>query len=173
MTTVMLAILCLAVSASASEYPDLGQPLVDIDGLGKVLGIFKTSNVTQSKQNVSAFLGVPYAKAPVKDLRWRLPQPHDPWPGIRSAQDYGNKCITAGGSKLSDDQDILLPVGQSEDCLMINIFAPYAALKSSKKLPVMFWVHSGGYVAGSGNIEGENLVASANFNVVVVSINYR
>ena len=212
MTRLCVLLLCFLAVISASAWTRFEAPLVHVDGLGTLRGVFMTSNITQSKKTVSAFLGVPYAKPPVGDAgRWRLPQPHEPWiPGIRSAQEFGNACLSGGSSKgivPPSAEGISPPPGkkgsQSEDCLMVgsqrahisphiycnassltrfvvrpcnhqvNVFTPTGALNSTEKLPVMLWFHPGAYIAGDGNIAGENLVANAGFNVVLVSINYR
>lgn len=163
-------LLPLAFPVANASGPDTG-PLVDIVGLGKVSGSFKVNNLTQGTENVSAFLGVPYAKPPVGDLRWQPPQLHEPWSGIRNAQEYGTICIH-GGSKLETEENVR-GQGQSEDCLFISIFSPTSALRSRKTLPVMFWVHPGVYIAGSGVADSDYLVANSGFTVVVATINYR
>ena len=113
---------------------------------------------------VIAWKGIPYAAPPVGPLRWRPPQPVSPWQGLRPATSFGpdfpqapNPALRAGA--------------MSEDCLYLNVWAPEGAEPGS--LPVMVWLHGGGFVAGSGadaRSDGERL---AREGVVVVSFNYR
>ncbi|MGH8217618.1 MAG: carboxylesterase/lipase family protein [Steroidobacteraceae bacterium] len=118
------------------------------------------------RDGVVAYLGVPYAAPPVGDLRWQAPQPPSPWPGVRVADHFGNDCMQArrpgpaGGSP---------PV--SEDCLYLNLWTP--ARRGAGRLPVMLWVHGGGFALGSGSQALYNGAKLARRGVVVVTINYR
>jgi len=117
-----------------------------------------------------AWLGVPFARPPVGDLRWRAPEPPQPWPGTRAALASGHPCpqyssIFGGVSTGRSDE----PVG-NEDCLYLDIWAPVAA--AAGKLPVMLWIHGGGNSIGqAANYDGGKLAAT--HNVVVVATNYR
>lgn len=118
--------------------------------------------------NVRAFLGIPYAAPPVGALRWRPPRPVRPWTGVRACTGFGASCpqgrTTIGGGRL--------PASQSEDCLYLNVWTP--ARSGRERLPVMVWIHGGGFITGSGSLpasHGSNL--SAQEDVVVVSFNYR
>lgn len=107
-------------------------------------------------QGVYAWKGIPYAKPPVDDLRWRAPQAVKAWKGVRSARDFGKACVQR------DD------ISQSEDCLTLNIWRPAEA---EKLLPVMIWIHGGALVHGSSSLyPGHDL---AKQGVMVVSMNYR
>jgi para-nitrobenzyl esterase len=106
-------------------------------------------------------------------LRWKAPQPAPAWTGVRKAVEFGPRCIQ---DKIFPDMVFRDP-GPSEDCLTLNVWAPEAAFagKSSQaaKLPVMFWVFGGGYMAGGTSEprqDGGNLAPKG---VVVVSCNYR
>lgn len=115
---------------------------------------------------VSAWLGVPYAAPPVGELRFREPQPHLAWSGVRSAEAYGPaamqpKSLIAPAAKLGD--------GTSEDCLYLNVFSPGA---DDERRPVLVWIHGGAYTSGSGAMyDGAHLAALG--DVVVVTVNYR
>lgn len=89
---------------------------------------------------VRGFLGIPYAAPPVGELRWKAPEPHAPWKGVRDATNYGAHCAQ---NHVFDDM-IFQDSGQSEDCLYLNVYAP-ADASSKSSLPVMFWIHGGGY----------------------------
>lgn len=124
-----------------------------------------------------AWLGIPYAQAPVGELRWRAPQPAQPWSGTREALAFGDMCGQLGsfGGGVLDKEKLGKPVG-SEDCLFLNVWAPAFAAdavpQDGQRLPVMVWIHGGGNVVGSSN-----LYSSARYlpqhGVVVVTINYR
>lgn len=115
---------------------------------------------------VNAFLGIPYAAPPVGNLRWRPPTPPAKWTGVRKATKFGARCMQG---RIYSDMVFRDP-GLSEDCLTLNVWAP-AGMKA--KLPIMVWIHGGGFEAGSTSEprqDGHNL---AKHGVVVVSMNYR
>lgn len=114
--------------------------------------------------NVSSFKGIPYAAPPVGEFRWRPPQPVKPWEGLRDATEYCADCPqrTWPGSTAT----------VSEDCLFLNVWAPATATKDSK-LPVMVWIHGGGFTGGSGAGPGSAGDAFAKQDVILTTINYR
>jgi para-nitrobenzyl esterase len=116
---------------------------------------------------VRAFLGIPYAAPPVSNLRWKAPEPAANWKDVREASNYGAHCIQTPFSDMSF-QD----AGPSEDCLYLNVFSP-AGAKGSSKLPVMFWIHGGGYFSGSASEPRHNGDFLPTRGVVLVTINYR
>src|SRR5690349_2137838 len=93
---------------------------------------------------VASFKGVPYAAPPVGALRWRAPQPVTPWQGERAADKLGALCV----QKYNAQDKGVGPLPASEDCLTLNVWAPAGTRAGA--LPVMFWIHGGGYVNGSG-----------------------
>jgi para-nitrobenzyl esterase len=114
-----------------------------------------------------AFLGVPYARPPVGDLRFMAPQPPVPWTGVRDALAFASSApqdpLSAPGFRASGPE--------SEDCLYLNIYTPAA---DGGRRPVLFWIHGGGFSHGSGaqpSYDGGPLVERG--DVVVVTINYR
>lgn len=115
-----------------------------------------------------AFLGLPYAAPPVGDLRWKAPQPPTAWLGTRDATEFGARCEQW---HIWDDY-IFQDAGPSEDCLFLNVYAPKAAQPKSK-LPVMVWIHGGGFIAGAGSEPRYTNPALVAKNVIVVTINYR
>jgi para-nitrobenzyl esterase len=122
------------------------------------------------------WLGLPYAKPPVGEARWRAPQPPDAWSGSREALHAGSACMQYGarmtgveGAKPGE------PAG-SEDCLYLNVYAPRFAESevptADRRLPVMLWIHGGGNTIGEAAFyDGGNLAAT--HGVVLVAINYR
>lgn len=120
-----------------------------------------------SANGVDAFLGIPYAAAPVGELRWRAPQPVAAWPGVRAATAVGNDCV-------QDSANNPLPAGYkntaSEDCLYLNAWRPHGA---KKPLPVMVWIHGGAFIMGSGSLPTYDGTALAKKGVLLVTMNYR
>ena len=114
---------------------------------------------------VTMYLGLPYAAPPVGDLRWQAPQPPSGWDGVRTADTFGNRCIQ---TRPYPDM-IWNSAVESEDCLYLSIWAPESGLD----LPVMFWIHGGGFLAGSGDEERHDGAVLAAKGVVLVTINYR
>src|SRR5215472_7371570 len=120
----------------------------------------------------SAFLGIPYAKPPVNDLRWKAALPVDPWQGVLDATHFGKRCAQVASSAAQT------AASTDEDCLYLNVWTPDV---NAKKLPVMVWIHGGGNVGGSASdpvpfancgyfYSGATLAGNG---VVVVSLNYR
>jgi para-nitrobenzyl esterase len=115
---------------------------------------------------IRIFRGIPYAAAPVGDLRWKPPQPAPAWDGVRDATEPGAHCVQ--GQIFGD---ISFPRPASEDCLNLNIWTPAAA--AGDRLPVMVWIHGGGFQAGAGPEPRHDGEAFARKGVVLVTINYR
>ncbi len=110
----------------------------------------------------TAFLGIPYAKPPVGELRYRAPQPLESWEGIRDCSVFQPSCI-------QPQRGDSFPV--SEDCLYLNVYTP--ARSSEERLPVMFWIYGGGFNGGRADtpiLDGEEINRRG---VVLVTINYR
>jgi len=118
-------------------------------------------------RGVSTFLGIPYAKPPIKELRWLPPESAPAWSGTYDAIHFPNQCPQPPLSEVFEFAQA--PGEKNEDCLYLNIFAPE---KSDQKLPVMVWIHGGGYTVGSANGCVGTVLAMENV-VVVVAINYR
>ena len=126
------------------------------------------------KDGVAAFLGIPYAAPPVGDLRWRPPAPPLAWQGVRRALDFGASCMQTisprGYEPYTREYVTRGPV--SEDCLYLNVWTP--PHRRNAGLPILVWIHGGGFVAGSGSVDvynGEALARDA--GIIVVTVNYR
>ncbi len=117
---------------------------------------------------VREFLGIPYAAPPVGELRWKAPEPPARWKGVRDATSFGAHCA----QNHVFDNMIFQDSGPSEDCLYLNVYVP-ADAGSKSKLPVMFWIHGGGYSGGSGDEPRHNGDFLPLKGVVLVTINYR
>jgi para-nitrobenzyl esterase len=128
----------------------------------------KAQGKTINDGKVRAFLGLPYAASPVGDLRWKAPQPPAKWKGERDATKYGAHCSQG---RVFDDMVFEDGVA-SEDCLFLNVYTP-ADAKDKSKLPVMFWIHGGGYSGGASSEPRHNGDFLPLKGVVLVTINYR
>lgn len=150
-----LAALALGLSAPALAAP----APVTVDG-GAIEGI-------ELPSGVSAWLGVPFAAPPLRELRWKPPQPVAPWQGIYHADRFAPECLQP--LRGARQNHYFGNEATSEDCLYLNVWAP----KSAAKAPVVVWIYGGGFNIGSAamtNYSGEPL---ARAGVVRVNIAYR
>ena len=90
-------------------------------------------------ENTYAWLGIPYAEAPVGNLRWMAPRPPIPWDGVRESIRFGDAC-TQIGSIFGDPSAKEGSVHGIEDCLFLNVFSP-SEIADQSQLPVMVWIH--------------------------------
>ena len=136
-----------------------GDLLLTIDA-GKIRGVTETAG-----SPVRVFRGIPYARPPVGDLRWKPPLPALPWNGVK-------ECSTFGPSCPQPLQKIIRGITgpQSEDCLTLNV---WTAANAGEKKPVMVWIHGGGFTIGSGSQGTYDGLHFAADGAVLVTINYR
>ncbi|HEX6894736.1 MAG TPA: carboxylesterase family protein [Bryobacteraceae bacterium] len=116
---------------------------------------------------IRIFKGVPFARPPAGNLRWKEPQPPENWPGIRKADRFGPRCPQR---PVFGDMNFRSN-GMSEDCLYLNIWTP--AKSPDSRLPVLVYFFGGGFIAGDGSeprYDGESLAAKG---IVTVTLNYR
>ena len=119
---------------------------------------------------VRRYLGVPFAKPPVGELRWAPPQPPEPWAGERDATKYRLPChqvtnpdgVTLNGGGVSGPS--------AEDCLYLNVYTPRDARGDA---PVMVWFYGGGNVVGGAHLPTYDGQSFAERGIVVVTLNYR
>jgi len=118
--------------------------------------------------DVAIFKGIPFAAPPVGEFRWRPPQPVKNWEGELDAGKFGPNCAQAGwGAKPGTISE-----GSSEDCLYLNVWKPASSTEKSK-LPVMVWIHGGGFTGGSGSGPQNFGHEFSRKGVILVNINYR
>ncbi|RZC37636.1 COesterase and/or Abhydrolase 3 domain containing protein, partial [Asbolus verrucosus] len=112
-----------------------------------------------------SFQGIPYAKPPVGPLRFKAPQPAEPWTGIRDATNEGEECFSR--------HPVFTTLTGGEDCLTLNVYTPNLPKHGSVLKPVMFWIHGGGFTSGSSSsvIYGPEFLLTE--DIVLVTINYR
>ncbi len=137
--------------------------IVSVTG-GRVEGV--------TADGVTSFKGIPFAAPPVGTLRWRAPQPVQPWAGIKQADHFAASCwqtlAPAGFGPWTHEYSVQGPV--SEDCLYLNVWTP---ARRRAHLPVLFWIYGGGFIGGSGSVPIYNGSALASQGIVVVTVNYR
>ena len=158
-SSIYLFLWLVSCSIDAGQNPR--SPSVTVD-TGPIFGVNKGKSVM--------FLGIPYASPPIGDLRWRPPQIMPSWKEPLDATQPGAHCPQTRHQDAS-----------SEDCLTINVYRP--TLKSEEPLPVLFWIHGGGYRTGTGayyssrNINNPAELVDAKLwnrqGVILVTLNYR
>ncbi len=166
MKKLLLTVCALALFVGCNE-KKVECPVLSIEG-GQVQG------VTTDINGVFVYRGIPYAAAPIGDLRWKEPQPVVAWQGIRDCSEFGHPGYQAvhypGGYTTEWGYGEESPF--SEDCLYLNVYTK-APGQVDKKLPVAVWIHGGGYREGWGSEPEFDGQEWANKDVVLVTINYR
>jgi len=148
------AVLALAAGCGpAAATTPLGETTV---AEGKVKGIVE--------EGIATYWAIPFAEAPVGELRWKAPVPKAPWTGVR-------ECLEPAG--MPPQQTRSWPGAPApkvtEDCLYLNIQTPAKSVKD--KLPVLVWIHGGGFITGDAN--SNNGIRFAEQGIVYVSLSYR
>jgi para-nitrobenzyl esterase len=146
---IVLIALCIAAATSQAASQSTGA--VRVTG-GDIAG--------SRADTLNTYLGIPFAAPPVGDLRWRSPQPVQPWKGVKTADKFSASCA----------QTVPWMTGpQSEDCLYLNVWSP----EKASKLPIIVWIYGGGFRGGSASQAQFNGANLAKHGAVVVSLNYR
>ena len=153
----LLAALALGLGAGLIA-PAQAEPIA-VDG-GQVEG-------TTLPSGVAAWLGVPFAAPPLRDLRWKPPQPVVPWQGTLHADRFAPECLQPLRGSLQNHY--FGDEATSEDCLYLNIWAPAKAAKA----PVVVWIYGGGFNIGSASMANYSGEPMAREGVVRVNIAYR
>lgn len=169
MRRLLLPVLCLALSACATHPGKVGFVRSAADRADVVARTEAGAVRGLEGAGLRVFLGVPYAAPPLGDLRWRSPQPVQPWTGERDATRIGSDCTQALGRKSVIGGGGGIVVGD-EDCLYLNIYAP--AEEAAAARPVMVYLPGGAFTIGSGaNYDPSRLAREQ--GRVVVTVNYR
>jgi para-nitrobenzyl esterase len=142
-------------------------------------GYVKGKVIGEPGQEVCIYRSIPYAAPPVGDLRWKAPHPPAPWSGVRECTVFcdfapqSSSPLPGTPPDVSPKRDVKPQptVRQSEDCLYLNVLTP--AKKETDRLPVMVWLHGGGFIYGSANEPVFNLPRLPQHGVVLVNINMR
>jgi para-nitrobenzyl esterase len=155
------ALAILPSVAARAMTPIPGDPIATPNG--KIAGKLLASGVR-------AYFGIPYAAAPVRELRWREAHPPRPWAGVYNADRFAPECIQV--LRRHNLNHYFGEEPTSEDCLYLNIWVP-AEAKPDAKLPVLVYIHGGGFTIGSSGMAlyaGEGV---AKRDAVFVNFNYR
>lgn len=128
---------------------------------GTIEGLYDTKTALQ------LYFGIPFAKPPVGNLRWRAPQPVDNWSGVKETKAFGPRSVQ--GIVFGDMKS--RSAGISEDCLYLNVWTP--AKRNVSGLPVLVYFYGGGFVAGDASEPRYDGAAMAKKGIVVVTVNYR
>jgi para-nitrobenzyl esterase len=181
----MALVLVGALSACQSFSPELSKEAVIQTPQGPVQG------TTTETEGIYTFNGLPFAAAPIGDLRWASPAPAPTWSDTRPAKTFGNRCMqpvnTEDGfmNRLIEGQGLngfrtwmikrviaaADPAPMSEDCLYLNVRTNN--IKGTAKQPVMVWIHGGGHQFGSADTSFYQANGLVEKDVVLVTINYR
>lgn len=167
MRKLLLLFVSLALVGCTQGPASKPNPVLSIEG-GQVQGVFA------DVEGVYVYRGIPYAAPPIKELRWKAPQPVVPWEGVMVADRFGHPGYQAvhypGGYTTEWGYGDESPY--SEDCLYLNVWTK-APGQTDKKLPVALWIHGGGYREGWGSEPEFDGQEWGGKDVVLVSINYR
>lgn len=154
-------LLCCMNNAGLFAQGNNGFPMQAKVETGTIEGLYDT------KSGLQRYLGVPYAKPPVGDLRWKAPQAPGNWTGVKQTKAFGPRAIQA---PVFGDMGFRSN-GISEDCLYLNVWTP--AKRNTTGLPVLVYFYGGGFVAGDGSEPRYDGAAMAKKGIVVVTVNYR
>jgi len=153
------SMLCAAIAAAPlTVSAQVRAPIAQTDS-GRIAGV--------AQAGVDAFLGIPYAAPPVRELRWRDPQPVKPWSGMFNADRFAPQCTQpqrSGETNQYSGAEVT-----SEDCLYLNVWAKPGA----RKAPVIVFIHGGGFFIGASSMPLYVGAALAKRGAVVVNLNYR
>ena len=156
-------IVCLALCGLSS--PTLASDPVRIE-TGLVQG------VPASDPSVTVYRGIPFAAAPIGELRWRPPQSAAAWDGVRKAEQFSAACIQDPVRSLGPWTQEYMHQGEySEDCLYLNVWSARGA--AGQKRPVLVWIYGGAFTGGSTAVALYDGEALARKGLVVVTMNYR
>ncbi|KAL4259478.1 Carboxylic ester hydrolase, partial [Pleurotus pulmonarius] len=161
-------LLLALLSVASAQAP---APIIDV-------GNARYQGSVNAATNISSYLGIRYAAAPIGDLRFRAPQNPPTLDGIQQATAEPQQCLQAGSGNSPTNPNPTTSLRSRatqdpEDCLFLNVFFPGSTVPT-RPLPVVFWIHGGGYVAGgAGSFNGGDLVRESKNGVVTVIIQYR
>ena len=159
----MLARMIAAITLMMTPVPAAAAPIA-VDG-GRIDGVVLPSGVR-------AWLGVPFAAPPLRDLRWKPPQPVTPWRGVLHADRFAPECLQPLRGSMQNHY--FGNEATSEDCLYLNIWAPTKpGAKPGAKLPVLVWIYGGGFTIGSASMANYSGEPLARAGVIRVNLAYR
>lgn len=147
------------------------------------LGYAKYQGVTIPNTTNTQFLGIRFAAPPTGTLRFDAPKPPAVTPGIQVASSFAGQCFQSNEGiqpvnpfrpqTTSSSQRLTKRETLSEDCLFLNVYVPGPKVNPDANLPVIFWIHGGGYQEGDGTDPGKDLLPISGNGIVVVTVQYR
>eukprot|EP00933_Yihiella_yeosuensis_P028557 TRINITY_DN2238_c1_g3_i1.p1 TRINITY_DN2238_c1_g3~~TRINITY_DN2238_c1_g3_i1.p1 ORF type:complete len:554 (+),score=114.34 TRINITY_DN2238_c1_g3_i1:99-1760(+) len=162
----LIAVVVLPVAIVVASHAETKTAEADLETpLGKIHGHF-----VGKKEDVTAFMGIPYAESITPSRRFKPAIAKQPWNGTLEAKNCGAQCVQPVVLQLGKirQAETDAPIAGSEDCLFLNVWKP--RLKPTKPLPVLVYIHGGAFLFGNGCVEGAELSRKG---LVVVSMNYR
>ena len=157
-----LALIAIVISRCSNFVQDNKKKVVEVSSP-------QITAIGVEEENLYVFRGIPYAEPPVGELRWKAPRPYQsntPYDASR----FKSKCVQPSEEITITNRRL---VSGNEDCLYLNVVVPKNSAEISKnKFPVMFWIHGGSNIWGSGDYYDYSRMAELK-DVIVVSINYR
>lgn len=158
---IALTLFVCAFTVPVMAQTDFTFPVRTTISNGVIEGLYDT------KEGLQVYLGVPFAKPPVGDLRWKAPQPLDNWKEVKATKAFSARPVQ--GIVFGDMHS--RSAGMSEDCLYLNVWAP--ATRGQAGLPVLVYFFGGGFVAGDGSEPRYDGASMAKKGIVTVTVNYR
>ncbi|MFC8514768.1 carboxylesterase/lipase family protein [Streptomyces sp. NPDC057257] len=162
----LAAAAAVTLAGSTSAYAADGKSSAALTGPVRT-GTGRVSGVAAALTGVTVFKGIPFARSTAGALRWRPPQPAEPWSGVLKADTFGDICPQSSGQGAGAAASMT----QSENCLNLNVWT--AARSSDERRPVFVWIYGGGFSSGSGADPTFDGSALASQGLVVVTFNYR
>lgn len=166
-TATRLAAIALA---SATILPAVPSASRSVDHAGVAKTVKTAAGLVRGiaqRDGAQAYLGIPYAKPPVRELRWRAPQPAEAWRGVLNADRFSPLCVQPMRSSLANQYSGAEAI--SEDCLYLNVWTR----PGLRKAPVVVYIHGGAFFVGSGSVGIYGGEAMAKAGAVFVNLNYR
>ena len=161
--TLLILVLTLFAGCTSPEATNPNAPVQIASG--QVLGEINEDG------DIQVYKGIPYAASTAGAMRWKPPQPAPSWDGVREGTEFGDACIqNLDGSRPPWTEPFMHQGEISEDCLNLNIWVP---TEQTAPLPVLVYIHGGGFNEGSNAIAVYDGEALAQKGLVVVTINYR
>ncbi len=173
--TILLAVFALLAGLQVGVYLSSSDKVVVDESSHRALAAGEVVGMA-TEYNTHAWLGLPYARAPLSNLRWKAARPIEPWEGVKVSTSQPEHCMQVGSLAVTNSfWKWGKPVG-SEDCLYLNLWSPRFELgfvpRGEDRLPVMLWIHGGGNTSGAASRFDMAQLAGTQ-KIVALAINYR
>jgi para-nitrobenzyl esterase len=164
---IVCVIIIFAIAACSKQEPIVIKPQPD-SGTADIVADTSSGNISgyRTDKGINVFLGIPYAKPPVGEMRFAAPQEIEKWEGIKKTTEFSPSC-----PQIADEYEPASLYKQDEDCLSLNIWTPGL---DGKKRPVIIYIHGGGFVnGGTADPLYNGAIIAQRGNIVFASVNYR